>query len=492
MISSFARGSLRIFGCLCSIYVFIIFGINDAISFLWAIPLVGFGLAALFITSTKGIKLYAPLIFILYYFFGVLLSFADFYMNSNSRIFANHASLGSFTFTDADMAPMVIASCVGLLSFVAAKLFYERILISSKPRNVKATEEMDKQKTKRYVIRWAIIWFILSCLVIFLMSYLEIGQIGLKTKVELPLKLAGVLVFIKLILIPAFGCLLLNLSFISKNRGAINIILILIVVIALFGALATISRSYIMNCLLPVVIYLLFFSYRNSPQKKLFVLVSAISIPVLVIGVQAIELLRLEGFKSGYLSPSTAVETLGDWQAVDINGVLSLSKSLTTEAISGARELMAATSSQISDLYAPIAIFKGDDDYTRNLMLSVFHFVPLVDDTRAAGMGFGLWGGFMLGGSYVFLFIGSFCACMIVCWVERIFLKRNLYLVALFFSIYFSLRVWRSFYFFILSRELLITLAFYFLMKLILTKIQRSHKVLNYGDANYMIDTSFL
>lgn len=454
-----------------SLYFIAVFIFNDSVSILWAIPLAGAGLAALFLATTKRLRLYTPLIFVFYYFMGVLLSFADIYSNSTKRAFINHASIGSFIFSDASMVPIVIAACVGLFSVISAKIIYETVFLkkcSTKP----ATVLLDPNKNKIYVMRWAIIWFGISCLIIFVMSYFEIGQIGLKTKADLPLKLAGLLVFIKLVLIPAFGCLLLNLAFAYKDKKAIFIILTFIVVIALYGGVAALSRSYIVNGLLPVIAYLLLFSYRNNTQKKLLFIILGVSIPILIIGVQAIELLRMEGFSTGYLSPTTSVETLKDWRSVDFREVLSLLRSLTTEAIGGARELMASTSAHIRDLYAPVGIFVGDEDYVRDLMLSVFHFVPRVDETRAAGIGFGLWGGFMLSGSYITLFAGSFCACLIVCFVERLFTRRRLYLVGLFFSFYLSLRVWRSFYLFILARDLLMVVIFYYMMEWTLKKLR--------------------
>jgi len=110
--------------------------------------------------------------------------------------------------------------------------------------------------------------------------------------------------------------------------------------------------------------------------------------------------------------------------------------------------------------------------------MSVFHFMPRTDEVRAFGTAFNLWGMFSLSGSYALIFFGSLISYMIVIFIEYVFLKRGLPCVAMFFSVYLSLRIWRNIYFYLLVRDILMVLLFYVIMGFILKWLFRRSRSL--------------
>jgi len=473
-----SRNLIRSFGVFSCAYVILIFIVNDSLNLFWGIILVVAGLVAIF-WCTRGIAIFfTPLIFTLYYFCGYLLSLTDVMQHIHQKPFVGHESIGSFNLTNSDFHPVVITACVGIAAIICSSIISESVLWrfghSSKNRIDTMFEILDYRKLRNLII----IWFIASIILIFALSLLEIGMIGLKGRTVLPYKIGGALVFARNALVPAVGFLLLNLSVIKTRYRLTFLTLFFLLFLAFIGGVAGMSRAYIMSIALPLTLYLIFFSFKKRLLRRILFLFLPLALFMTLFSLKAINAVRNFAYEVTYLTPADSYHVIKNLSPGSLSDLVGNFLELATGAVGGVREVMATTSSQIKDLYAPWAIFITDAKYLDSLTMSVFHFMPRTDEVRAFGTAFNLWGMFSLSGSYALIFFGSLISYMIVIFIEYVFLKRGLPCVAMFFSVYLSLRIWRNIYFYLLVRDILMVLLFYVIMGFILKWLFRRSRSL--------------
>ncbi|OQX54105.1 MAG: hypothetical protein B5M53_06150 [Candidatus Cloacimonas sp. 4484_209] len=467
VISPFAQRLFRLFGCFSSAYVLLIFAIDGSLHFLWGVLLVGIGLISLFIYTGSKRRYYSPLIFTIFYFLGYLLAFTNILVNKNEIPAIGYGAIGSFGFTDEEFFQVVVVIYIGMTgimvaTFLAERVFNRRYVINEGRLNLPFLH------SKTFSLRnWVLLWFIFSVSLILFMWHLGIGMVGLKPKITLPFKLVGTLVFLKTTFVPSIGIFLLGLALYTNRKRLTDLVFGMLVFVGILGSLASISRGYIATTASPALLFMVLTTYKGDWKKKRVLFYMVILLITTVISIQAVAILRNIGFRTGDVSIYEPYVISGKQGKLDVVEAFSSFIPFVLERVPGIRSLLAVLSSSVSELYASWAVFIGDS-YVENILLSVYGFLPLVGDIHAFGTGFGLFGMFALSGSYIMIFLGAMISCLIVIFIENLFIKKGIYPVACFFSLYLSMKIWHGLYLFFLIRDGVIILLCYVLIMRVL------------------------
>lgn len=467
-VAPFARRWLRAFGCLSSIYVLFVFAIDGSLHFLWGVLLVGIGLISLFAYTRSKRRYYTPLILTIFYFFGYLLSFTYILLNKDEMPVAGFMAIGPFGFTDAEFFPVVLVICAGMAGIMVATFSAEKIFKHFHAIKAKRIEPILFSIKTTTLRNWVWLWFIFSVALIMLMWHLEIGRVGMKDETILPFKLAGIFFFLRGIVVPFGGFLLLGLSISADKKKLTKLILCMLIFVGILGSIAGISRGYFVITVFPALLFMFLTSYKNDWNRKILSRYMFAIFIITLISIVFVQGLRNIGYAGGDISIFEVAGLLTImWSDFDLVEAFSAFISLATSRIGGMRELLAASSSGVSDLYAPWAIFISDGKYLEDLLFSVFGFLPAADDLLAFGVVFGLWGGLALSGSYTVVFWGTIMSCLIVMFVEELFIRKKAYSVACFLSVYLCMFIWGGVYLFFLVRIGVSILLCYVIVKLI-------------------------
>jgi len=434
---------------------------------------VGVGLFSLFFYTKPRRRYYTPLIFTIFYFLGYLLYFTHMLIHKDEMPVTGYMSIGVFEFTDSKFFPVALVICAGMGGIMTATLIAERIFrYRSRLTRVKRIELESFSKTK--LCRWIWLWFGFSVCLILLMWGLEIGRTGLRSKTQLPFKLEGVFYFFRKIFIPFCGIFLLDLCLKVNKKNLATLVLIFLLILGTLGSLGAISRKVLPFTILPAVLFLLLTSQRNNLNQKLFFRFIVISTIAMVCIVPFVQVLRNVGFQGENLCLGDSLIILSGYRDFDFSRMISTFLTLATQRIGGMAGLLAVASSGIAETEIPLKLFIGDSLLSSNICYAAYGFNPIVNGTLAFGIGFGMWGGLFLSGSYLVVYFGTILLVGIVLCFEEVFLRKGIYSVALLFSIVLGFEFWGgSASMFLLSRYFVLLLVCYLSMLFILKNTQR-------------------
>jgi hypothetical protein len=436
-----ARTVLRLFGILSSVHVLGVLAVDDSLSCVWGLLIVGIGLLSLWIYTSPKRKYYAPLILTAFYFSGYLLSLPYILLHKDEIPLRGWGSIGSFGFTDSEFAPVVLVILAGMSGVLTATLIAEKVFTR---RNITApSDDAGAQfvsPQRRYF--WILLWFFLSACLVMLMWHLEIGRTGLTGKIRLPLKMVGLLYYLRQIFVPFCGILFLNECLRFNDAKAANLVLILLIAIGVLGAFGAVSRGAFAFNVFPAVLYLLFTSHGHNLNQKLFLRFSAASCVIAVAIVFLVQALRDYGYQTDSLKISESLSVLGGVRDFDFFKALSMFLHLATRRIGGLQELLAVSSSNIHGIGIPLRLFTGDGSFSDALTYTVFGFHPATTETLAFGISFGMWGQLYLSGSYWVVYLGTALYTGIIIFVEQIYHRKGVSSAALFFAVLLSFQLW--------------------------------------------------
>ena len=208
LMQPFPRKVIRIFGVIIAAYVMIVFAIDGSLNFLWGVLFSGIGLFSLFIYTKRRRRYYTPLIFMIFYFLGYMLSFSYVLLNKNDVPRSGFGAIGDFMFTDSNFFIVMLVVTAGMGGILTATLIAEKIF---RRRHDIATRKNVEPGflPKKQLYAWIWLWGCFSICLVLLMWALEIGRTGLVGKTHLPLRLVGLFVYLRGIFVPFCGILLL-------------------------------------------------------------------------------------------------------------------------------------------------------------------------------------------------------------------------------------------------------------------------------------------
>jgi hypothetical protein len=476
LVAPFPRRLLRLFGLIVSVYVMVVFAIDDSLNPLWGILFAGVGLAPLFIYSKRRRRYYTPLIFTVFYFLGYLLSFSHVLLNKNDMPRSGFGAIGNFMFTDSNFFIVMLVVTAGMGGILTSTLIAEKIFRHRRGivrKNVKPSFLPKKQ-----LYAWIGLWFCFSICLILLMWHLEIGRTGLEGKTGLPFRLAGFFVYLRGIFIPFFGMLLLDICLRDARKRIASLVLILLIVIGIFSSLGAASRGAFAFTVFPAILFLLFTSRKNNLSQRLFVRFSVIGLIVGCVVMFSINIVRGFAYANVSWSLTDALTLLTNIESADFDffEIVSNFMGLLTGRIGGIRELMAVIGSDVSGIEIPVKAFMGmiSDDIYISIFYSVFGFIVPSGGGIAFGVTCGMWGGLFLSKSYFVVYLGTaFLVGIVICF-EEVFLRKGVYSIALLISIVVSFQFWGGATMFFLSRFAVLLLICYLTTLYFLKKMRKA------------------
>lgn len=465
LLQPFVRKGIRIAGLLISAYVVGVILVDGSFSFVLGLLFAMVGLGALFFCTKRGRIYYSPLIITGFYILGYMLSFAQVLLNKENVLRVGFGAIGDFMFTDSSFIVFLLIVVAGMGGVLTATLVAERIFKHKRGGATGERSPFDGVSEKR-LYKWILIWGVFSLCLMLLMWSLEIGRTGLIGKTQLPFRLVGILLYVKMIFVPFCGTLFLDICLRRGRKRPAILVLTLLIVIGAIGSLGATSRGTFVFTVFPAIVFLLFTSHRNNLNQKLFVIFSSVSILLAGLVAFVVEIVRGFVFAKMTWDLTSSLSLLKDIGIKDIKvfEMIQILLSLMTERIGGARELMAVVGSNISGISIPIQMFMGsiDPEMSASITNSVMGFVPYSDETVGFGITFGMWGQLFLSRSYLVVFGGTILLVAILICFEEVFLRKGLRSVALLFAILLGFQFWGSASMFVLSRFAAITLVCYF------------------------------
>jgi hypothetical protein len=419
------------------------------------------GIASMLYYTRPGRRYYLPIIWTMFYAVGYLLALADVLLNPDTAGVLGSATFYLLDFSFRGFLPLFDSIAAGMSGLFLAVLCCERIIPRRPPRHRQAGRFA--AFTDRAVPRGFWIWFTGSAAVIMLMARLGIGRTGLVHSTSLPFKLAGILVYIKNMVIPFVGFFLVVPTLTSGSRRRIYVALAMLTVIGLLGSVAFLSRGFLVFMSLPPLLFLLFQSARRSSARSALGGSAAMFLLVITVMVPLVDAIRI----SKYLGANVSI--YGVEQAMSQSspaGALSRTMSLAVQRVIGFKELVAVHGAGLRGPDAPWRVFRGDSDYIDQLQYDLWGFYQDPTGETAFGYGYGLWGWLYLGGSNWTVLLGTWLATVLIILFEDLFIRRGLRPLALFIAVQFGIWIWGGIDFFLLSRLVVTAVACYGLVRL--------------------------
>lgn len=476
LVTSFSRRILLLFGLIVSAYVMVVFAIDDSLYFFWGVMLAGIGLFSLLIYTKRRRRYYSPLIFTIFYFLGYLLSCCHVLLNKDDISRSGFGAIGSFMFTDSNFLILFLVITAGMGGIMTVTLLAEKIF-GCRCRIAAKRKIGSYFLSKKQLLMWCLLWFCFSVCLILLMWHLEIGRTGLVGKTRLPFRLVGFFVYLKGIFIPFCGILLLDICLRGAWKRMASLVLMLLIVIGIFSSLGANSRGAFAFTVFPAILFLLFTSRRNNLSQRLFVRFSVIGLIVGCVVMFSVNIVRSFAYANVSWSLTDALNLLTNLKSADFDFFKMIANymRLLTERVGGIRELLAVIGSNVSDIEIPVKMFMGmiSADIYQSICNSVMGFVPFAGDGLGFGITYGMWGQLFLSKSYLVVYLGTAFLVGIVIFLEEVFLRKGLYSVALFISIFLSFQFWESASMFLLSRFTVTSLICYLTVLYVLKKIRK-------------------
>lgn len=295
------------------------------------------------------------------------------------------------------------------------------------------------------------------------MGRLGIGRTGLSHSTVLPFKLAGILVYLKNMVIPFIGFFLVIPTLISGTARRIYLSLALMTIIGLIGSVTFLSRGFLVFVTLPPLMFLLFLPSQRPSGRRVLIGSLVGFVAVLMLMVPLVDAMRVSKYVGADATITEIDQAMSQSSPV---GALSRTTSLAVRRIIGFKELVAIHSAGPLDPAAPWRVFRGDSDYTDQLQYDLWGFYQDPSGDTAFGFGFGLWGWLYLGGSNWIVFLGTWLATVLIIFFEELFIRFGVRPLAIFIAVQFGIWIWGGIDYFLLSRLIITAIACYWLVKL--------------------------
>ena len=475
LVAPFPRRLLRIFGVIVVGYVMVVFAIDDSLNFLWSVLFAGIGLFSLVIYTKRRRRYYSPLIFVIFYFLGYLLSFCHVLLNKSDMPRSGYGAIGDFTFTNSEFSIVILVVTAGMSGILTAALIAERIF--RRRRGIATRKNIETSfLPKKQLYVWIWLWFCFSICLMLFMWHLEIGRTGMVGKTRLPFRLSGLFVCLKGIFVPFCGILLLDLCLRGERKRLASLVLILLIVIGIVSSLSGTSKGGFAFTVFPAILFLFFTSQRYNLSQRLFVRFSVIGLIVGSVVIYLVNIVRNFAYANVSWSLTDALNLLINLKVSDFNvyQMIALFVAELTGRVGGIRELMAVISSNVSGIEIPVKMFMGTLQRTPEISYTVMGFIPFSSDKLGFGFTYGMWGGLFLSKSYLVVYLGTaFLVGIVICF-EEVFFRKGLNSVALLFSILLSFQFWGSATMFILSRFAVLLLLCYFPVLYVIKRMRRA------------------
>lgn len=451
LIQPFARTVIRNSCAIIVIYAIAVFAMTDTLSVGLGALFAGLGLFSVFFCTHQSRQYFAPLVITIFYLLGYVLTISNVLLSEDEIRDAEFNPLNYVILTDSNVFAVVLVVAAGLGGVLTASVLAERLLVPWRRHRIGVGAPIELRNfsmTEVYTWAWLWLWFAFSAGLILLMWYWQVGRTGLVGQTELPFRLAGFLIYFRMIGIPFVGTLLLDVCLRRAWKKAATAVLMMLVIVGALSALGANSRGAFAFTLLPAIAYLLFTSRRGNMSETLFWKFLAVALITSIPLVFIVSLARDAIFEYQSWDLSSSLRWLTDLGASDFDflAMLQLFGNLATARIGGLQQLVAVIDAEPSDIQFPIQMLMGtitDDDF-ESLSASILGFIPFTDNLVGTGIAFGMWGQLFLSHSYLLVYFGTLLLVGIIICFEEVFFRIGLRSGALLFSMLLAIQFWGS------------------------------------------------
>ena len=423
--------------------------------------LAAIGICSMLYYTRPGRRYYVPIVWTLFYAVGYLLAMADVLLNPETAGVAGSVTYYLIDFTFRGLLPIFSPIWWGMAGLFLAVFCCERIIPRRPEETPRHRRFASASRSSPPQALW--IWFTCSAAVVLFMGRLGIGRTGLSHSTVLPFKLAGILVYLKNMVIPFIGFFLVIPTLISGTARRIYLSLALMTIIGLIGSVTFLSRGFLVFVTLPPLMFLLFLPSQRPSGRRVLIGSLVGFVAVLMLMVPLVDAMRVSKYVGADATITEIDQAMSQSSPV---GALSRTTSLAVRRIIGFKELVAIHSAGPLDPAAPWRVFRGDSDYTDQLQYDLWGFYQDPSGDTAFGFGFGLWGWLYLGGSNWIVFLGTWLATVLIIFFEELFIRFGVRPLAIFIAVQFGIWIWGGIDYFLLSRLIITAIACYWLVKL--------------------------
>lgn len=407
-------------------------------------PFIGLAVAAIgmaltiFGTSPER-RHFTPLVWAVWFNAGCLMSFVDLLVNESDYRTRATPMTGSFAYTNGEMWQVVLYLTLGAISIVAGTLVSERYLARHRPATIARRRFNSPEAALGSIAIWTIAGIALS---LFMFAN-QIGRTGLVDQSQLPFRLAGILSYSRLYLVPCLGFLIFDMLMVSRmSRYAMAMVLALLVV-GFIGSITALSRGYLGFLAIMMSLYLVANLGRYGIAiKAFFKIIPGIAI-VLAISIFYVNALRTSGFSGKTVDVQNALYVLQESPLEDFSNMLIPIFQMAASRIGGLQELLAVLSAPNAwHVWNPYHIFVENPDITNWLQLRVFGFMTVTTDTISTGNSFSLWGTLALSGSLPILAAWTMLCVGLIMLIEETFIRLGTPTIAQTLAVYVGIQAW--------------------------------------------------
>lgn len=423
---------------------------SQRISFVYVCLFPILGIMTVWFGASRQRKYYTPLVWGALFLVSYVLSLSQILVSFDEIPNNGFGGIGVMQFDNERMLDLSLIMTVGLLGIFCATLMFEKL---TRNRHCSGTKilYMDSGRAKNLLYWWAGLSFAVE----FLMWRLQIGRTGLVHGTHLPFKLVGSLVYIRFFTIPMLGLLFLDYFVRNGEKKLVVQSVFLLLAIGLVGSVTGLSKlPLVLSSLFIVGHFTMFWKYyKKWFRSKLIVVLGGIGVLliVMIVGILVVTMEQLRTYYYG-IGLGTNFEWNGPYEAilqyegeVDIRDSMSLLTDMILQRTIGIRELLVVfNSTSIDWSWERIweVIISDDDEKINEITFALYGSVPDASDGKAFGIGYGLWGTLLLGGSYWYIFIGTFIYVLFALAVEELFDRSGIKALALGAAIIMRLQLW--------------------------------------------------
>jgi hypothetical protein len=255
---------------------------------------------------------------------------------------------------------------------------------------------------------------------------LGLGRTGLNNETALPFALGGLLVYLRTYFLPPLGVFVLEICRRTRSSALLLTILGLMLLFAVAGSLAAMSRGFFVTAFSPPLLLLMRRDGAAAWYRRRAVPALLVSALVSGIVVSAIGDLRNAGYASGAMSMADTADVLqrdSGTEAVRASGWEQVA-TLATERVGGISQLLAVSGCRVRGVEPAWGlIVSGDWQWIDRITRDSMGFVPKQDRTAAFGVGFGFWGSLAVTDSLPLLLLGTALFVMLALLVELLFAR---------------------------------------------------------------------
>lgn len=352
---------------------------------------------AISFATGKKRKYYFPIIFIVFYIIGYMISFSLLILNKHILSSVGFNAIGTFGFTSEEWLRIVLIIFSGLSGMIFATKLFEVFSRQKKMHCSQMVESLGKKKKTCKML--LTLWILFSATVILTMGSLGIAKHGFVESRELPFKMTGILLYTRNYMIPLFGFILMDVFVRCYNNRLRNITIFFLLGFGLLNSIIFYSRA---QFIVPLFMILLYFSInvgRYNIKKRKLIIYYVLVIPV----IGAVLFLLSQGRELIYRGGAFVDIFNINFNPLD---VILYGFYFFADRLEGVRILFAIDSSHVNGFRQTWAAFISDNTITYNTLLSVFG-MEFNNPGYAFGISYGLWGLLYLSKNYFIVFIGT-------------------------------------------------------------------------------------